>query len=82
MVLFAGLWMCTMHKMNTLRHYRELLHLSQYELSAITKIPRYRLQLLDSSLYEPTNKEFKKISAVLEMHRDNLVETLNSIQFK
>ena len=51
--------------MNKINFYRKELRLSQYELAAATQIPRWRIQLFESGILEPSSEELDRLRLIL-----------------
>jgi transcriptional regulator with XRE-family HTH domain len=47
------------------KYFRQERGLSQFELAAVTGIPRYRIQLFEQNIQKPTLKEIEVIAQAL-----------------
>ena len=55
---------------NNIKFWRQELKMSQWDLSHLTGIARWKMQLIECDHKEPTEDELKKISAVLKVKKE------------
>lgn len=58
--------------MNRLRAWRIDRNLSQYDLSAVTGIPRWRIQLLESAIQIPNKDEVENLAQALGLKPEDI----------